>query len=175
MALSIQSLPEEIRLAILSFLPASDLWLSVKHVNNQYRNYAEEVATKHLLPRFTIGMHFSLSSDTHQRWQAVRGTVQHGFKEINKLNPQYALFETIEVLPKNYQDRVLETWNRMCISGFGLEQEWRVTFPPTGILMKMPTLVLSSSRGIWCDWRQLLDGYFARLPAVWNGVTKDSY
>lgn len=173
MAPPLEELPEELRLLILSFVPPSDLWLSVRHVNNRYREYAEDVASKRLIPQFTIGLNFTLSQGTHHRWYDVRGTVHHGFKEIHKLNSQYALFETISVDPKNCQERVLETWNRMCASGFGPEQEWRVRFPPTSLLMKMPKLVLSDHHGVWCDWRELLDGYYARLPAVWEGLARD--
>lgn len=173
MSSPLDSLPEELRLLILSFVPPSDLWLSVRHVNNQYREYVEEVAAKRLVPQFRIGLYFTLNSGSHHRWYDVRGTVYHAFKEIHKVNPQYALFEMISVDPQKYRDRVLETWNRMCASGFGPEQEWRVRFPPTDFLMKMPNLVLSSNQGVWCDWRELLDGYFARLPDVWQGLARD--
>lgn len=165
----LESLPEELRLSILSFVSPADLWLHVRYVNNQYREYAEDVASRELIPRFTIGLNFTLSSGSHHRWYDVRGTVHHGFKYINRLNPQYALFEINSVHPKDCHDRVLQTWKRMCASGFGPEQEWRVTFHGTGILMKMPKLVMATDDGIWCDWRELLGGYLARLPSVWEG------
>lgn len=172
MASHLEDLPEELRLHILSFLPHSDLWLSVRHVNSRYRSYAEDVACKKLIPKFTIGMNFSLSPGAHHRWYGVWGTVHHGFKEINARNPQFALFETISVDPKTCQERVLETWKRMCASGFGPEQLWRVYLYPTGLLMEVPTLVLSETGGVWCDWRELLDGYYARLPSVWEGLAR---
>ena len=172
MASLLEQLPEELRLLILSYLPPSDLWLSVRHINSQYRDYAEEVASKELIPNFAVGLNFTLSSGSHHRWYDIRGTVHHGFIKINKLNPQYALFQVNSVLPHNCQDRVLETWKRMCASGFGPEQEWRVTYSGTGLLMKMPKLVLAAQDGVWCDWREVLDNYFARLPAVWEGLAR---
>lgn len=164
----LEPFPEELRLLILSYIPSADLWLNVRHVNQTYRHYAEDVAIQTLLPNFTIGLNFTLSSSTHHKWYDVRGTVHHGFISISKPNPQFALFERVEVLPKNCKERVLETWNRMCLRGFGDETEWRVTFPPTGLLMKMSHVVMNEEKdGLWCDWRQLLDGYYERLPAVW--------
>lgn len=154
-----ESLPDELKLLILSLLPPSDLWLSVRHVNRKYRQYADEVASKEHVPNFTVGLNFTLSSGTHHRWYDVRGTVHTAFRNINKLNPQYALFEIDSVLPKSCPGRVLEKWKHICASGFGPEQEWRVTFRGDGLLMKMPNLVLSAGDGVWCDWREMLSGY----------------
>lgn len=172
MAPTLDTIPEELRILILSFVPTADLWLHVRHINTRYEVYAEDVASLYIVPQFKIGLNFALNSGNIPRWYDIRGTVEHGFKCINHLNPQYALFETRSVLPKDKQDRVLETWKRMCASGFGPEQEWRVTFNGTGLLMKMPKLVLSKDNGVFCDWRELLDGYFARLPAVWEGLAR---
>lgn len=166
-------LPEELRLLIISFISPADLWLSVRHINNQYKRYAEEVVTKEHVPAFTVGLSFSLTSGSHHRWFDVRGTLHSGYKYMNKLNPQYALFETLQVHPPNYENRIMEKWKQMCASGVGTEQEWRVTFGGTGLLMKMPNLVMSASDGIWCDWREMLDGYFERLPQVWDGYAKN--
>lgn len=175
MECQLDRLPEELRLHILSYISPSDLWLSVRHINKQYRNYAEDVASKQLVPKFTIGLNFTLGSGSHHRWYDIRGTVHHGFIQINKVNPQYALFEISTVLPQSCRQRVLETWKRMCATGFGPEQEWRVTYSGTGLLMKLPRLVLSANDGVWCDWREVLDGYFARLPAVWEGLARPNH
>lgn len=172
MALTLDTIPEELRLLILSFVPPSDLWLHVRHINPRYEAYAEDVASLFLVSQFKIGLNFALGSGDIPRWYEIRGTVEHKFKCINRLNPQYALFETNCILPKDKQGPVLESWKRMCASGFGPMQEWRVTFNGTGLLMKMPKLVLSESNGVFCDWRELLDGYFARLPAVWEGLAR---
>ena len=172
MASKLDQLPIELRLQILSFLDPADLWLSVRHINNRYRDYAEEIIAKELIPRFTVGLNFTLSSGSHHRWYDVRGTVHHSFKHISKLNPQYALFEVDTVLPEDFQDRVLETWKRMCASGFGVEQEWRVTYAGTGLLMKMPSNVVSGTDGVWCDWRELMDNWLMRLPQIWDGLAR---
>lgn len=165
-------LPEELRLHILSYLPSSDLWLSVRHINQRYSRYADDVACKNLVPKFTVSLRFTLGSGSSHRWYDVRGSVHQGFKEISKLNPQYALFEIVTVHPESYHDRVMQDWKRMCASGFGEAQEWLVTFRGTGLLMKMRKHVLSAEDGIWCDWRELLDGYYARLPQVWEGLAR---
>ena len=168
----LDSLPEELRLLILSYLSISDLWLKARYINDRYRNYVEEVAAKELLPKFSIDLNFTLGSGSTHRWYDIRGTVHHRFKEINRPNPQYALFEISSIWPHGSHDRVSETWKRMCASGFGPEQEWRVTFKGTGLLMKMPKLVLADQDGLWCDWQEMLDGYLTRLPAVWEGLAR---
>ena len=166
------NLPNELKLQILSFLSPADLWRSVRHINANYRQYADEVAAKEHIPKFQIGLNFTLSSGTHHRWYDVRGTVHTGFVSVNKVNPQYALFEVTEVLPKSCPGRVREKWKQICASGFGPEQEWRVTFRGDGILMKMPNLVLSNGDGVWCDWREMLDGYLSRSVEAWEGLAR---
>jgi hypothetical protein len=163
-----ERLPDEIRLHILSYVAPSDLWHSVRHVNQQYGKYAEEVASKQHVPNFNVGLNFTLGSGSAHRWYDVRGTITTSFRYINKINSQYALFEITEVLPEASSSRVVEKWKRMCASGFGPEQEWRVTFRGDGILMKMPNLVLSANDGIWCDWREMMEGYIERLPEAWS-------
>src|ERR1700753_2347647 len=129
------TLPDELRLQILTFVSPTDLWLSVRHINSQYRKYADEIASKEHIPKFSVGQNFTLSSGSHHRWYDVRGTIQTKFKSYNKVNPQYALFELTEVLPRSSETRVLETWRRACASGFGPEQDWRVTFRGDGLVM----------------------------------------
>ncbi|KAF2480773.1 hypothetical protein BDY17DRAFT_200176 [Neohortaea acidophila] len=164
----LERLPEEIVLLILGFIQPWDLWLKVRHVNSVYRSYAEDVASKLLVPQFDIGLRFNLSSGNVPRWYDVRGTVNHRFRCINRPNPQYALFETASITPEAQRDRVLETWKRMCAQGFGPAQEWRVKFMGTDIEMHMPRVVPADGDGIYCDWRELLDVYFARLPTIWE-------
>ena len=165
-----EKLPDELTLLILSFLSPVDLWRSVRNINGKYLKFAEEVAQREHIPKFRIGLNFTLSSGTHHRWYDVRGTVQTGFVHINRFNTQYALFEVIEVLPKSCPGRVQEKWKQICASGFGTAQEWRVTFRGDGILMKLPNLVLSNGDGVWCDWREMLDGYLDRSVEAWEGV-----
>lgn len=165
-------LPDELRLHILSYVPVQELWHSVRRVNKTYSRYADELALKQHIPYFNIGSHFTLGTGSTHRWYDVRGTITTSFHSVSKLNPQYALFELTDVLPKASQSRVIERWKHLCASGFGPEQEWRVTFQGDGILMKMPNLVLSESGGIWCDWREMLQGYIHRLPEAWEGLAR---
>lgn len=162
-------LPDELRLLILSYLSPADLWLSVRHVNPQYQKLVDEVASKEHVPNFAIGQNFTLSSGSHHRWYDVRGTIQTRFKKFHNLNPRYALFELVEVWPKSSENRVLETWRRMHNSGFGPEQEWRVWFQGDGLLMRMPSLQMAESYGIWCEWREMLEEYITRWPQAWEG------
>ena len=69
-----ENLPDELRLLILSYMPPSDLWLRVRHVNKEYRQFADEVAAKEHVPNFTIGLNFTLSSGTHHRWYDLVST-----------------------------------------------------------------------------------------------------
>lgn len=165
-------LPDEIHLHILSYVPPSDLWTNVRHVNRQYSKYADEVASKQHVPKFSIGLNFTLSTGSTHRWYDVRGTVTTSFCHINKMNPQYALFEITDVIPTAAKARVLEKWKRLCAAGFGREQDWRVTFRGDGILVKMPNLVLSADDGIWCDWREMLERYLARRVEAWDGLAR---
>ena len=162
------SLPDELKLQILSYLPPSDLWHGVRHINPKYQQYADEVAAKEHIPKFKVGLNFTLSSGSHHRWYDVHGTIHTGFKNIHKVNSQYALFEIESLHPPSCSNRVLEKWKQICASGFGPEQEWRVTFRGDGLLMKMPNLVLSAGNGIWCDWREMLEGYIARHFEAWE-------
>lgn len=162
-------LPDEIKLHILSYLSPQELWQSARNINDQWKSYADEIATKQHIPKFTIGIHFTLGSGQTHRWYDVRGTITTSYRNINKINPQYALFQLTEALPTASESRVVEKWKQLCASGFGPEQEWRVTFNGDGLLMKMPNLVLSADDGIWCDWREMLEGYMLRHPQAWEG------
>lgn len=170
-----ESLPDELKLTILSFVSPKDLWRSVRFVNSRYRQYTDEVAAKAHIPNFSIGLNFTLSSGTHHRWYDVRGTVSTGFVQINKVNQQYALFEVVELLPKSCPGRVREKWKQICASGIGPEQEWRVTFRGDGILMKLPSLVMADGDGIWCDWREMLDIYLDRSIQAWEGLKESPW
>ncbi len=167
-------LPDEIHLHILSYLSPRDLWSNARHINQKYSQYAEEIAIKHHIPHFTIGLNFTLTSGSTYRWYDVWGTVTTSFRNIHKVNPQYALFEVKEVIPENYKNRIKEKWQRICASGVGPEQEWRVTFRGDGILVKLPNLVLSTEDGIWCDWREMMEGHIARRREAWEGYARPS-
>ena len=166
------TLPDELRLQILSYLAPRDLWHSVRHINTQYQKYTDEIATKQHIPEFTVSLTFTLGGGSSHRWYDVHGTIHTSFHSINKLNPQYALFEVTEVLPKASRERVMAKWKQMCASGFGPEQEWRVKFGVDGLLVKLPNLVVSGSDRVWCDWREMLDGYIRRWPEAWEGYAR---
>ncbi len=125
-------LPEELLLHILSYLSPVDLIYNIRHVSHRYLHLSDEVASTQHIPNFSIGLNFTLSSGSHHRWYDVRGTITTTFRHISKTHPQYALFEVTDVLPKANQARVTEKWKQLSAQGFGVGQEWRVTFRGNG-------------------------------------------
>ena len=154
------TLPNELWLEIFCYLDRSDLWTVIHNVNRQFRACAEDIATKELLQDFTISLTYTLGSGSHHRWYDISGTITLGFKHINRVNPQYALFEVTGTHPESCYSRTVEKWKRMCASGFGPEQAWPLKLGGNPRLVKMPNLVLAADDGLWCDWREMLNGYF---------------
>ncbi|KXT06361.1 hypothetical protein AC578_9202 [Pseudocercospora eumusae] len=155
------ALPEELWLEILRYTSSEDLWLSIRHVNKRFQALAEDVVQSQTTPNFTICLNYTLGSGTHHRWYDVRARVTLGFSSICKHNPQYALFDKITILPESCHERAWEKWNQISAGGLGNEVEWRIRLGTDGELKTVRMLKLvTSSKGAWCDWRELLDAYF---------------
>ena len=158
------SLPDEILLEIFRETDPRTLWLSIRNVNQQFRACAEDIVRSELIRRFTVGLNYTLGSGSHHRWYDIRGSITLSFKQMSRLNPQYALFEKLSIRPEACNGRAWEKWNRMCAGGFGAEQEWRVQLDDRDPrVVRMPKLVISHKHGLWCDWREMLNAYFSQV------------
>ncbi|EMC91394.1 hypothetical protein BAUCODRAFT_326680 [Baudoinia panamericana UAMH 10762] len=165
-------LPDEIWLQILNYLPPLDIWRSVHLTNTQLASAAEEAMLKRIIESFTIGLSFSLGAGSRHRWYDIRGTITFQFKEINKHNPQYVLFGSLRVHPDHAYSRAMERWKRMSADGLGGRQEWRVQYGDEGPLkmVRLPKLIVADKEGIFCDWKELFDVYFAEDGLVEPGA-----
>lgn len=154
-------LPPELWLEIFRHCEAQDLWSSLRFTNKQLKDCAEDVVCSTILKSFTIAQSFSLGAGTRHRWYDVRGSVILAFSGLSKHNSQYALFDDISFHPEPCHQRVWEKWNQICGAGVGEDLEWRITLDGAETRrVKMPKLVISAEHGAWCDWREMLDGYF---------------
>ncbi|GIZ49602.1 hypothetical protein CKM354_001263200 [Cercospora kikuchii] len=172
------TLPEELHLHIFTFVELQDLWLSIRLVSRSFNRMIESHIKTDTLPKFVIGINYTLGSGTTHHWYDVRTSVYLSFNAIDKHNPQYALFNNMTVQPEPFHDRAMEKWNRIANTGLGAATQWRVQLrsgnPRTCEMqfVKLPNTVLSQ-QGAFCDWKELLTAYFRACIAaepVANGV-----
>ncbi|CAK4015050.1 hypothetical protein AC579_8319 [Lecanosticta acicola] len=156
-------LPSELWLEIFHYCSARDLWLSLRKTNGLLEACAEDIICKDILHEFTISYTFSLGAGTRPRWYDVKPSIILCFSGLSKYNSQYALFDKIAFRPEPYHQRAWEKWNQICCGeSVGEDWEWKVAWNGEDVRrMKMPRLMISRDHGAWCDWREMLDGYFS--------------
>lgn len=159
-------LPDELWLQILTHLPYHVLWTTIRAVHPKLRTEAEKLTTIHLLPTFTLALPFTLGSGSRHRWYDVRATITLSFSSIDKHNQDFALFAVTGVHPPNYTERALERWRPMCVQGVGAGLEWQVSSERVTYGIKLEKIVSAEDGGLWCDWRELLNGWIRRQREI---------
>lgn len=158
---------------ILQYVEAQSLW-QCRNVSKQLRECAEDrTLISEALKHFTVGVQFSLGSGHRHHWYDIRGTVTFSFAHLNKLNPQYALFNAPLVHPSSYFERAMDRWKPMCARGVGESQEWRVQygFEDEVRILKLPKTVMGGDEGIWVDWREMMNAYYhTPIPRRTTGI-----
>lgn len=156
-------LPDELWLEILTQIPWSTLWFTLRAVHPKFRTEIEKQAITTLLPKFTVALTYTLGSGVRHRWYDVRATITLSFVSMNKHNPGFALFRLSTVHPPNFHDRALEKWRGMCARDLcpaGLD--WQLSCEGATRKANLEKVVAAEEAALWCDWKEVLDRWFRR-------------
>lgn len=160
-----QFLPDEIWLQVLCHLDSQDLWLNIRKVNKQLRACAEDHGIRNIVPDSTVGVTFSLGSNTQHRWYDIRGTLTFNCLD---LDPQgwYARLDLCRVHPQGLRERAIGRWSKICSDGLDPKQEWRVQCGVQGEMrrVRLPGAVARDGNEVHVHWREMLDVYYGAGP-----------
>lgn len=155
-------LPDELLIQILTHLPNTALWHTIRHLNRTLRAEAEKLLLTTFFPTLSLSLTYTLGSGTSHRWYDVRATISLSFTSTNRHNPDFALFEVSAVHPPNYYERALEKWRPMCARGLGAGLDWMVSCEGVTHRVCLAKLVLGEDGSVWCDWQELVGKWFRK-------------
>ncbi|KAK5132541.1 hypothetical protein LTR08_008858 [Meristemomyces frigidus] len=166
-------LPEELYLQILSHLPLPTLWRTIHPASPLLARLAEDTLTRTplFLSKLTVAhaldfgatltfcfLRFASPQEEEEEEEEQGGACVH------------ALFGACLVAPLGLYAPAVERWRELCTRGSGVAGlAWRVQWGYEGevkVLWLKGARVAAEGRGVWVEWRGLLDLYFGR-----EGVT----
>lgn len=109
-------LPNEIWLQIASYCEPRDIWLSLRPINHQLQDCAEQHFQDHWLPHITLALPIALP--TYDIRNPIRGRAL--FHPVTNLNGEKDEHRVVYLLhrtePEHYHSHFLGRWKGMCDS-----------------------------------------------------------
>ena len=169
-------LPPELWLHILTHLPLTTLWTTLRPVHPIFKSEIESHFLRTHLPDFTLFKTFSLASGTRHRWYDVRATVTLGYSGVveqeRKGEREWVLFEVKGFTPPNYGERAGEKWRGLCAGGgLGRGMEWQVEFEGNVAGVRLESVLPDEGQEgrVWVDWREVVGRWMRRQEARASG------